>query len=100
MSNPGSLLRSKSTRRDRRCEAASERLVNVKFNSVVVSIHYKNMLFSLSTDLLRSPVTRTQVRASGNLLSQRSLTLGYLSLSLPYLSGLLLSSLLGSLFVL
>ena len=26
-SNPGSLLRSKSTRRDRRCEAASERLV-------------------------------------------------------------------------
>ena len=28
-SNPGSLLRSKSARRDRRCEAASERLVSV-----------------------------------------------------------------------
>ena len=28
-SNPGSLLRSKSTRRDRRCEAASERLVSI-----------------------------------------------------------------------
>ena len=88
MSNPGSLLRSKSTRRDRRCEAASERLVNVKFNSVVVSIHYKNMLFSVATDLLRSPVAWTQVRASRNLLSGRPLTLSYLTLSLP--SGLLL----------
>ena len=36
-SNPGSLLRSKSTRRDRRCEAASERLVYLNLNACSVA---------------------------------------------------------------
>ena len=38
--NPGSLLRSKSTRRDRRCAAASERLVTYK-NSIVYHLCFQ-----------------------------------------------------------
>ena len=59
-SNPGSLLRSKSTRRDRRCEAASERLVHNKVNAQ--QDHCNRMHFKLhNTHLEKTPFHSPQL---------------------------------------